>query len=71
MIDVYPNPMPSDTSAFVIFRGIPLMNITWTLTGDGALTQADSRTDARGVAKAIFTPSSPDQTVLVEVTYGG
>ena len=70
MITVYPNPLRHNATALLTFRGAPFMPVQWSLTGAGTLSSIDWRTDSRGIAKAVFTPSSPDQVATVEVSYG-
>ena len=68
-LDAYPLVIRSDASAFITFRGPPNTQLTWVLTGSGTLTQADAYSDQYGLAKAVFTPSTDNQQVTVEVQY--
>lgn len=69
MLQVSSPTIPSDGSAVVVFTGRPHARLTWSLSGVGTLTQVDEFSDARGVAKAVFTPGAGNQTAVVEVGY--
>lgn len=69
MLQAYPEVIRSDSSAIVVFKGPPNTKLVWALTGVGTLTQADEKSDIRGVGKAVFTPGAADQKATIQVTY--
>lgn len=64
-----PNPS-ADGTALVVFAGPPNVAVEWSLVGSGSLAPQGASTDARGVAGAVYTPTTAGDVVTISVTHG-
>lgn len=66
----YPASPSVDGTALVVYVGAPNVAVEWALMGNGFLTPQSDSTDARGVAGAIYEPTTAGDVVSITVTAG-
>jgi hypothetical protein len=66
-----PSTVQADADGFLNFYGPANVAVSWAISvGDGSIAVLDTKTDASGRARAIYTPGTVDTTITVQVTYG-
>lgn len=69
MIQAYPQTLNPDSTAFIMFQGLPFRELHWTVSGSATLTNASTHTNGQGIASAVLTPTDDGQIVTVSVDY--
>lgn len=65
-----PSSVATDADGFLTFRGPANVAVSWAVSaGDGSIGVIDTKTNASGVARAVYNPGTVG-TKTIEVTYG-